>query len=190
MASDANSNEFHPPSVSPRILALSSHFPGLNTTRVDATRIEKNMSESKKSDDGPKNAFGYPVAASPDNQYVFQRVPWENRVHWLRYWNPKNDPNNVDCMLAFNTLAYCQSPLTQLRNRYDEGSFKSCSDEWNHIRTCIRVKALARRDYAKAQVRRSNHPRLFDSTPRLPLYGCLHLTDRHIASTDDALPST
>lgn len=107
-------------------------------------------STSSPLDDG-KNQFGYPTPASPDNPHLFQRVPWNNRVHWLNYWNPKHDPHALDCTLAFNTLAYCQSPLTQIQHRYDEGTLRSCVDEFNAIRTCMRTKAMANRDYTKAK---------------------------------------
>ncbi len=141
-------------------------------------------------------AFPYPPAASPDNAHKFQRVPFDRRVHWLRLWNPKNDPENVDCGLAFATWRYCNSVTTQLTHKYDTGNFRDCRPDYRDMKLCMRVKGLAysaperaREMLAQRESVETEHVFEFRATPPATfMKGMIDETTR--ASSDSATIAT
>jgi hypothetical protein len=84
--------------------------------------------------------------ANPTNPHVFNRVPFEKRLHWLWLWNPDNEPKHIDCGVAVDTLSYFTSHQTQSQQRYYYGTYHGISDAKKDLETCLHVRTLAQTD--------------------------------------------
>jgi hypothetical protein len=83
---------------------------------------------------------------------VFQRVPYEKRLHWLWLWNVDNNPSNVDCTLAMDIVSYFASMKTQTQARYYHGKFGGIAEAKADFDLCLRVRGLSVKDPERAKV--------------------------------------
>ena len=88
----------------------------------------------------------------PNNPMIFNRVPYEKRLHWLWLWNPNNDPHHINCTVAVDTLAYFANQHTQSQQSYYHGVYGGIKNAKHGLDKCIEVRALASSDYDAAKV--------------------------------------
>lgn len=84
--------------------------------------------------------------ADPKNNHVFNRVPFEKRLHWLWLWNPDNNPDHIDCGVAVDTLSYFTSHQTQTQQRYYYGTYHGINDAKRDLEVCLHVRTLNQTD--------------------------------------------
>ena len=89
--------------------------------------------------------------ATPGRPHVYQRVPMAERVHWNKLWNPRNDPAEIDCSLAFNTLMYCSVVPSYMTALYQTAVPPECGKSFDDLRLCLRVRGLALTNPARAR---------------------------------------
>lgn len=88
--------------------------------------------------------------ANPDNPMVFNRVPYEKRLHWLWMWNPDNDAQHIDCGVAADTLVYFTAHQTQQQQQYYYGSYHGVNAAKRDLDKCLYIKGLASKDLEQA----------------------------------------
>lgn len=84
--------------------------------------------------------------ADPKNPHVFNRVPFDKRLHWLWLWNPDNNPDHIDCGVAVDTLSYFTSHQTQNQQRYYYGTYHGINDAKRDLEVCLHARTLAKTD--------------------------------------------
>lgn len=71
---------------------------------------------------------------------------------WLRYWNGGgDDPGEVSCRVAFDTVWFCYSPGFQGRSYYRKGQFDTCKKQFEDLTLCLRATVLNKTDPARAR---------------------------------------
>eukprot|EP00461_Guttulinopsis_vulgaris_P003438 UN03439 len=94
--------------------------------------------------------------ANPQNPMIFNRVPYEKRLHWLWLWNPDNNPRHIDCKVAVETLTYFTSHQTQHQQRYYYGTYHGIADAKKDLEICMAARALAETDVEQARTMLEN----------------------------------
>lgn len=79
--------------------------------------------------------------ADPNNNMIFNRVPYAKRLHWLWLWNPDNNPEHIDCKVAMETLTYFTSHQTQHQQRYYFGTYHGIADAKKDLEICMSVRS-------------------------------------------------
>jgi len=99
---------------------------------------------------------------------IFQRVPYEKRLHWLWMWNVDNDPTKVDCSLALDTVSFYTSTKTQSLMKYYEGHYTGIMEAKREFDLCLAVKGISNSNPEKARVSLS----------------CMYNTNAHLSIVD------
>jgi hypothetical protein len=74
--------------------------------------------------------------------------------------------NKFKCYRYFDRFALCRGGKTQLKTMYESGEMKSCREEWEEFRWCIKAKYLGDTDSKKRlNVRRRNVYTTMDTLP-------------------------
>jgi hypothetical protein len=55
-------------------------------------------------------------------------------------WNPDNDPYHLECMLAWDAITSCASPVYQFNSYYRYGKLDDCSAKISDLATCVKLK--------------------------------------------------
>ena len=71
---------------------------------------------------------------------------------YMKMWNNVTNPKHVSCKTAFDILAWCYGPASQLRSVYRTGSATVCTQPRKDLELCIKVKAQALKDPEGAMV--------------------------------------
>jgi hypothetical protein len=67
-------------------------------------------------------------------------------------WNNVTNPKEISCKTAFDILAWCFGPASQLRSVYRTGTTTMCTQQRLDLELCIKVKAQALKDPEGARV--------------------------------------